>query len=201
MSRRLPRRHQRFDARRRAAARQQPAGALRIADPATHPVHHHEFQLAGPARHEPGAGVDVEAGGEKVRQHAGPGGRRGHETEKPGMIQPCRVGEHLSHRLHQNLLRGPAAFGRRAAKLFFQPVTELPVPGIRLLQSAEALDEQFRGPLRQSPHGLRRHLQAALFAILHLHPRSFRFESVHSASYSQGPTTLASPLPGDRRHP
>ena len=80
---------------RRASARQESARAFGIADPATQPVDDDQFDLTR-AAHEPGGRVDVEARGQEVGQHPGPGRRRGYEPEGAGVVQAQREREDIA---------------------------------------------------------------------------------------------------------
>ena len=75
VARRFARRDEGIDAGRRTAARKQSTRALRIADPTPEPVDDDQLQLARATRDQPGALVDVVAGGHEVGHHAGPGRR------------------------------------------------------------------------------------------------------------------------------
>ena len=75
VARRFARREEGIDARRRATAGEEPARALRIADPLPEPVYDDQFDLARAAGDQPGTLVDVMAGGHEIGQHAGPGRR------------------------------------------------------------------------------------------------------------------------------
>ena len=103
----LPRRDEGVDAGGRAAAGEEPARALRIADPAPEPVDDDQLQLARAARDKPGALVDVVAGAHEVGHHAGPGGRRRNEPEGAGVI--------VTQRERQNLAREPSRSPPRPA--------------------------------------------------------------------------------------
>ena len=74
MARRLTRRDEGIDAGRRATTGEKPTRTLRIAEPAPKPVDDDQLDLARAARYQPGALVDVVAGGHEVGQHTGPGG-------------------------------------------------------------------------------------------------------------------------------
>ena len=84
VARRLPRRDECVDARGRAPAGKEAARALRIAEPLPKPVDDDQLELTRAARDQPGALVDVVAGGHEVGHHTGPGGRRRDESEEAG---------------------------------------------------------------------------------------------------------------------
>ena len=90
MARRLARRDEGIDAGRRAATGEKSTRTLRIAKPAPKPVDRDQFDLARAARHQPGALVDVVAGGHEVGQHTGPGRRRWDKAETARVFQTCR---------------------------------------------------------------------------------------------------------------
>ena len=93
---RFPRRNEGVEAGSRSSAREKPARALRIAEPAPEPVNDDQLELARPACDQPGALVDVVSGGQEVGQHPGSSGRRGDEPEATRVVQPRRDREYLS---------------------------------------------------------------------------------------------------------
>ncbi len=172
--RRLPRRHQRFDACGRTAAGQHTAGAVGVSDPVSHPVHHHEFQLARSARGEPGGGVQVEARAKKIRDYARPCRGSRNETETSGMIQPRCKGKNFPRCLFEHVHCRSTLFGWRRTKLIFQHRTEFTVPGPLIPQPAGSVRQHFSRPARQAQHFLPVHLKTVSGIVLHFYlPRSF----------------------------
>ncbi len=157
MARAFTRRDEGVQAGRRASAREKPARTLGIADPATQPVDDDQFDLTRAARHEPGGRVDVEARGQEVGQHPGPGRRRGYEPEGAGVVQAQREREDIARGPLENLRGRAALLGRSLQQLFLEFLLEIPVPSALPGQILGSLHQNFRRPARQIEHLLRRH--------------------------------------------
>ena len=114
------RRDKGVEAGRRAAAGQQPAGTLWVADPAPQPVDDDQFQLARAAGDQPSAGVGVVSGGHEVGEYSGPSGRCWDEAKATRVVQPRRNGENIACGLLNDFRCWPARLGR----LLYQPILE-----------------------------------------------------------------------------
>ena len=159
IARLLPGRHEGVDAGGGTPAGQQTARTLRVAEPPAKPVQHGKFDLARTARDQPGAGVHVPCGGQKVRNHTRPRRLRRNEAEAARVVQPGRHREDLLHGPLQDLL-GRAAFLRRLLEQSpLEPFLELPVPGVLARQALDPRHCKLHGLSGQSQHGFRRHLE------------------------------------------
>ena len=154
---RFPGRHEGVDAGGGTAAGQQPARTFGVAQPASKPVQHDEFDLARTARDQPGAGVHVPRGGQKVRDHTGPCRFRRNEAEAAWVVQPGRHREDVLHGPLQDLLSGATFLRRLLEQNPFEPFLELPVPGVLARQALDPRHRKLSRLCGQSQHGLRRH--------------------------------------------
>ena len=156
---RFPGRHEGVDAGGGTAAGQQPASTVGIAQPASKPVQHDEFDLARTASDQPGTGVHVPRGGQKIPDHAGPRRLRRNEAEAAWMVQPGRHREDVLHGPLQDLLSRAAFLRRLLEQNPFEPFLELPVPGVLARQALDPRHRKLHGLSGQSLHGFRRHLE------------------------------------------
>ena len=169
--RRFARRHEGVDAGRRAAAGQQTAGAIGIAEPAAKPVDHHQLDLTRPARDQPGAGVDVVTRGQEIGQNPGPGRGGGDEPEAARVVQPDRERQDFARGLLDHLQRRPALLRGSGHQLVVEYLLELTVPGVFVRKILDALNQQFRCPAREIEHllGCHREVIAELVDGSRLH--------------------------------
>ncbi len=160
VARRFPGRRQGVDAGRRPSARQKPARALRIAEPAPQPVDDHQLELARTACDQPGACVDVVSGRHEVGQHPGPRGRRWDKPEATRVIVPQRDREDLSRGLLNNLHWRAAVLGRSLHQSVHELLPELSVPGVFSGQALDPLHHELGRLAGEVEHELGRHPEA-----------------------------------------
>ena len=149
VARRLPRRDEGVDARGRAAAGEEPACALRIAEPSPEPVDDDQFHVARTARNQPGTLVDVVAGGHEVSKYAGPCGRGRDESKTSWVIQACRIRENIARGPLHDLRRRPAIFGWVLRQLTLEDLPELALPGIFSGQALDSFNHELERLLAQ----------------------------------------------------
>ena len=164
VARRFPRRNEGVEAARRTPAREKPARALRIAEPAPEPVNDDQLELARPACDQPGALVDVVSGGQEVGQHPGPGGRGRDEPEATRVVQPRRDREYLSRDQLDDPLCRLAVLGWILHQSVYEFLLELSVPGILPREALDSLYHKLRRLAGEIEHEFGRHLEA----IVHL---------------------------------
>ena len=111
----------------------------------------HELKLTRPARHQPGALIDVVSGRHEVGQHPGPRGRRRYKTEFARVVMSQGIRENFPCGLFNDLQRRPALVGRILHQLIDEPLPELSIPGIFSRQAFASLDEHLHDPVSRAP--------------------------------------------------
>ena len=150
---------------RRAPAGQEPSRTVGITDPAAEPFQDHQLELAGTARGQPGALVDVIPGGHEVGHHARPGGRRRDEPEETRVIDTRRHREDFSGGPFNDLQCRQTGLGGIFQELVDQLLPEFSVPGAFFRQGLDSLHDELRRPAGQLEHGSGGHPESVLFSI------------------------------------
>ena len=155
----LPSRHEGRDRGHGATAGKESACTLRIAHPLPYPVDDHELELAGTARREPGALVDLVSGDQEVGQHPRPGGGRGNEAEKAGVIDARRERHDLPRGLDEDFTGRPAILRGGFQELVPERLLEVSLPGALPAKVLPPGHQELGDLIRQLQHLFAVHLQ------------------------------------------